>query len=373
MTALYSPFPLRSLTLRNRIGVSPMCQYSSVDGFADDWHLVHLGSRAVGGAGMVMAEASGITAAGRISPGDLGIYDDRHVEMLARIAGFIAKQGAAPAIQLAHAGRKAATQRPWHGGKPLPAKEATTGPAGEAAWPIIGPSAIPYDAGYQTPKAADATDITALIAAFVKAAERALRAGFHIIEIHAAHGYLLHSFLSPLSNQRTDAYGGSLENRCRLLLEIVAAVRRVWPERLPLFVRLSCTDWMSGDRRERFEAAAPSWDIDETCTLAGWLKAAGVDVIDCSSGGLHPQQKITVGAGYQVPFAERVRRTGIPTAAVGMITEAMQADQIVRNGQADLVFMAREMLRDPYWPLRHARDLQVKDAAVPKQYGRAFG
>ncbi len=366
MPALYAPLPLRSLTLRNRIGVSPMCQYSSTDGFADDWHLVHLGARAVGGAGLVMAEASGVTAAGRITPGDLGIYDDRHVGMLSRIAGFIAKQGAVPAIQLAHAGRKASATKPWDGGKPL---------AGPAAWTTLGPSAVPYDTGWPAPTAATADDLRAVVAAFAAAARRALDAGFQVVEIHGAHGYLLHSFLSPLSNQRNDAYGGSLENRCRLLLEVVAAVRAVWPERLPLFVRLSCTDWMEGDRRQRLEGAVPSWDIGESVVLAGWLKAAGVDLVDCSSGGLHPQQQIPVGAGYQVPFAERIRReAGIATAAVGMIVDPAQADQIIRNGQADLVLMAREFLRDPYWPLRHAADVHAaKGLPIPIQYGRAFG
>jgi 2,4-dienoyl-CoA reductase-like NADH-dependent reductase (Old Yellow Enzyme family) len=353
MSALFDPFTLRGETFRNRIGVSPMCQYSCSDGAATDWHLVHLGSRAVGGAGLVCAEATAISAEGRISPGDLGIYQDRHVEALARITRFISAQGAVPAIQLAHAGRKASCQVPWEGGKPL---------AAAMSWPTLGPSAVPFDAGYPSPRAMSDSDIIRLIADFASAARRALAAGFQVLEIHAAHGYLLHEFLSPLANRRQDRYGGSWENRCRLLGEVVDAVRSVMPESQPLFVRLSCSDWSEG-----------GWSIEESVELARHLRPRGVDLIDCSSGGQVAQAKIPIGPGYQVPFSERIRReAGIATAAIGMITQSAQADEVVRNGRADLVFMARELLRDPYWPLRHASELHAK-AAIPIQYGRAFG
>jgi 2,4-dienoyl-CoA reductase-like NADH-dependent reductase (Old Yellow Enzyme family) len=353
MPSLFSPLAIRDVTLRNRVGVSPMCQYRAVDGFADDWHLVHLGSRAVGGAGLVCVEASAVEARGRISPGDLGIYDDRHVDGLGRIARFVAAQGAVPAIQIAHAGRKASVSRPWEGDRPL------TPEAG--GWSIIAPSALPYTPAHAVPQAAGPADLAQLTQAFVAAAQRALAAGFHLLEVHGAHGYLLHSFLSPLSNQRTDAYGGSFANRCRFPLEVVAAVRAAWPERLPLFVRLSCSDWLPG-----------GWDIEQTVELSRQLAQAGVDGIDCSSGGLAPQAVIPVGAGYQVPFAEQVKRaSGCVTAAVGMITQAMQADELVRNGRADLVLMAREFLRDPYWVLRHAPEAHAQPP-VPVPYRRAF-
>jgi 2,4-dienoyl-CoA reductase-like NADH-dependent reductase (Old Yellow Enzyme family) len=323
-----------------------------VDGLANDWHLVHLGSRAVGGAGLVMAEASAVSAIGRISPQDLGIWDDLHIEPLARVARFIRGQGAAAAIQLAHAGRKASTRPPWEGGTPLT--------AAEGAWPVVGPSPIPFAEGYPTPEPLDEHGIRVVVEEFRAAARRAVAAGFELIEIHAAHGYLLHSFLSPFSNQRTDQYGGSLANRMRLPLAVVDAVRSVIPEAMPLFVRISATDWVEG-----------GWDVEQSVALARELGRLGVDVVDCSSGGLLPRVRIPTGPGYQVPFAERIRREGdIRTAAVGLITEARQADAIIRAGQADLVMLARAMLRDPYWPLRAAKALG-QDIAWPVQYGRA--
>jgi len=352
---LFEPFTLRGVTLRNRIGVSPMCQYSSQDGFANDWHLVHLGSRAAGGAALVIAEASAVEARGRISPQDLGIWDDAHVEMLARITHFIKSQGAVPAIQLAHAGRKASTARPWEGG----------GPVGrdQGGWQPVGASAIKFADNYQTPLALSSQEIGSICNAFRTAAIRANDAGFDWVEIHAAHGYLLHSFLSPLSNQRDDSYGGSFDNRIRLLLETARAMRTVWPEAKPLTVRISCTDWVEG-----------GWTLEESIALAKRLKDEGVDLIDCSSGGTSPTAKVPVGAGYQTPFAERIRREAdIPTAAVGMITQPMQADEIIRNGRADVVLLARELLRDPYWPIHAAQTLHQRDhAALPPQYARAF-
>ena len=353
MTDLFSPLTLRGVTLKNRLGISPMCQYSSQDGFASDWHLVHLGSRAVGGAALVMTEASAVLPEGRITSGDLGIYKDEHIEMLSRIFRFVEQQGAVPGMQLAHAGRKASTDLPWKGGKPV---DASAG-----GWtPIFGPTAVPFDTGYQTPKEMSKSEIATVIAAFAAASRRALAAGAKVIEIHAAHGYLINSFLSPLSNQRTDEYGGSLANRTRLLQEITVAIRKVWPDNLPLFVRLSATDWVDG-----------GWTIDDSVELARLLKPLGVDLIDCSSGGLVPYAKIPVGAGYQVPLASQVRREAqIPTATVGMITEAMQADQIIRNGEADLILTARASLRDPYLPL-HAASTVHKETKWPDQYLRA--
>lgn len=354
MSDLFTPLTIRDVTLRNRIAVAPMCQYSSHDGIADDWHLVHLGSRAVGGAGLVITEATAVQPEGRISPQDLGIYKEEHVEALARITRFIREQGAVAGVQLAHAGRKASTARPWEGG----------GPVGrdQGGWvPIVGPSPLAFDEGYQTPEAMDAAGIASVVEAFSVAARRSLEAGFEVIELHAAHGYLLHQFLSPLSNQRDDAYGGSFENRTRLVREVVEAVRREWPERLPLLVRLSATDWVEG-----------GWDIDQSVALARLLKPLGVDMIDCSSGGLVPHVRIPVGPGYQVAFAERIRREAdIPTGAVGLITEPGHADGIVRDGQADLVLLARELLRDPYWPRRAARKLG-REITPPAQYGRAW-
>jgi len=342
------------VTLRNRIVVSPMCEYSAVDGVPDDWHLVHLGSRAVGGAGLVFTEATAVSPEGRISPGDTGLWNDVQRDAWARIAGFVAAQGAAPGIQLAHAGRKGSTHVPWRGGKALAASE--------GAWTPVAPSAIAFDGDYPMPVALDAAGIAKVVADFRAAAQRARDAGFRIIEIHAAHGYLLHEFLSPLSNRRDDDYGGSLENRARIAREVVAAVREVWPAPRPLFVRVSATDWAPG-----------GWDIDECVELARLLKRDGVDVIDCSSGGTVPHPTIPLGPGYQVPFAARVRReAGIATAAVGLITEARQADEIVARGDADLIVMAREMLRDPYFPRRAAKELGV-DITPPVQYERGWG
>jgi 2,4-dienoyl-CoA reductase-like NADH-dependent reductase (Old Yellow Enzyme family) len=331
-----------------------MCQYSSVDGFANEWHFVHLGSRAVGGAGLVFTEAAAVEARGRISPQDLGIYRDAHIEPLQRITRFVHEHGAAAGIQLAHAGRKASTARPWEGGKPL--SEA------EGGWrPIAAPSALPFDEGYPTPEALDAAGIREVVGAFGRAAERALEAGFRVIEIHAAHGYLLHEFLSPLSNHRTDAYGGEFNNRTRIVREVVTAIRQHWPERCPLFARLSVTDWVEG-----------GWDVEQSIELARQLQPLGVDLIDCSSGGAVPGAKIPVGPGYQTGFAEQIRReAGMLTGAVGMITAPAQADTLIRTGQADLVLLARELLRDPNWPLRAARELH-QEIPAPPQYARAW-
>ena len=356
MPHLFDPFTLRSVTLRNRIGVSPMCQYSSKEGAATDWHLVHLGARAAGGAGLVIAEATAVSAEGRISPGDAGLWADRQIEPLARITRFVKAHGAVPGLQLAHAGRKASAARPWEGGGHLP--ESAGG------WPIVGPSPVAFGESLaRVPREMTVADLARVQAEFVAAAGRALAAGFEWLELHAAHGYLFHSFLSPLSNRRTDDYGGGFEQRIRFLLETTAAVRAAWPERLPLAVRLSCTDWTEG-----------GWDIGQSVELARRLKALGVDLIDCSSGGGVPKAKIPVGPGYQVPFAERIRReAGLATAAVGLITEPHQADAIIADGRADLVLLAREFLRDPFWPLHAARALGRKDALVPPiQYERAF-
>ncbi|MCE9616481.1 MAG: NADH:flavin oxidoreductase/NADH oxidase [Lentisphaerae bacterium] len=352
---LFQPLSMRGVALRNRIVVSPMCQYSSADGFASDWHLVHLGSRAVGGAGLVFTEATAVEARGRISPQDLGIWQDAHIDMLRRITTFIHEQGSVAGIQLAHAGRKASTARPWDGNAALTPDQ--------GGWrPLLAPSAIPFDASAPIPEAMTADQIREVTDAFVQAARRALDAGFKVAEIHAAHGYLLHEFLSPLSNTRTDLYGGSFENRTRLVRDVVAAVRQVWPESLPLFVRISATDWVAGD----------AWDLEQSIQLARLLKADGVDLIDCSSGGTSPTAKVPVGPGYQTAFAERIRReTGILTGAVGMITSPEQAETILATGQADVVSMAREFLRDPYWPLHAAPRLHTKPAPPPP-YGRAF-
>lgn len=353
---LFAPLTIQSVTLRNRIGVSPMCQYSSDDGVANDWHLVHLGARAVGGAGLVIAEATAVSPEGRITPGCAGIWADKHIEPLARINHFLKSQGAVPAIQLAHAGRKASASRPWEGDVHL-ADDA-------GGWPILAPSALAFGGGLEkVPRAMDEADIARVQHAFVAAADRALAAGYEWLELHAAHGYLGHEFLSPLTNQRSDRYGGSFDNRVRFLLETTRAVRAAWPERLPLGVRLSCADWVPG-----------GWDIEQSVELAQRLKAEGVDLIDCSSGGLVPDARIPVGPGFQVPFAERIRReAGIATAAVGMITAAAHADEIIRNGRAELVLLARELLRDAEWPLRAARALgQTAALAPPPQYARAW-
>jgi 2,4-dienoyl-CoA reductase-like NADH-dependent reductase (Old Yellow Enzyme family) len=350
---LFSPLRVRGVELRNRVGVSPMCEYSSVDGLANDWHLVHLGSRAVGGAGLVMTEAAAVTAEGRISPFDLGIWDDAHVAPLRRVAAFVAAHGAVPGAQLAHAGRKGSTARPWEGRAPVPPER--------GGWQPVAPSAIPYSERSLMPAELSAEEVDAVPAAFAAAAERALAAGFRWIELHAAHGYLLHTFLSPLSNARTDAWGGSFEGRARLVVETVRAVRSAVGEDVPVAVRVSATDWAPG-----------GWSDADTVALAPLLGEAGADVVDCSSGGLTPAQKVEVGPGYQVPFAEAVRReSGMLTAAVGLITEPAQADAIVREGRADLVLLARELLRQPYWPLHAARALG-QEAPVPVQYERAY-
>ena len=353
-TQLFTPLALREVTLRNRIVVSPMCEYSSPDGFATDWHMVHLGSRAVGRAGLVLTEATAVTADGRISPADLGIYRDEHVDALARIFRFIEAEGAVPGMQLAHAGRKASTAEPWKGGGPVA--------VADGGWtPIWAPSALPFREGWQTPRAMSADDIAGVVAAFAAAARRLLAAGGKVAEIHAAHGYLLHEFLSPLSNRRDDEYGGAFDNRTRIVRDVVDAVRAVWPERLPLFVRISATDWMEG-----------GWTIEDSIALAAQLKERGVDLIDCSSGGNVPRAAIPAGPGYQVPFAERIRReAGIMTGAVGMITEPAQAEAILAQGQADAIIMARQLLRDPYWPL-HAAGALGETVAPPVQYQRAF-
>lgn len=353
MSALFSPLTIREVTFRNRIAVSPMCQYSSEDGFASDWHLVHLGSRAVGGAALVIMEATAVEARGRISPQDHGIWKDEHIPFLERIASFLKQEGAAAGIQLAHAGRKASTWRPWEGSGEVPPEK--------GGWQPVAPSAVPFQAGYPLPAELTAAEIEDLVNAFAAAARRALAAGFQVVELHFAHGYLVHEFLSPLSNHRTDEYGGSFDNRTRFALEIAKAVRADWPNRFPLFVRISASDWVEG-----------GWDIEQSVALSRKLCALGVDLIDCSSGGLAPQQKITLGPGYQVPFAERIRReAGVYTGAVGLITSPQQADDIIRNEQADMVLLAREFLRDPYFPL-HAAKALGDPLPAPIQYQRAF-
>jgi 2,4-dienoyl-CoA reductase-like NADH-dependent reductase (Old Yellow Enzyme family) len=353
MPHLFEPLKIRGVELAHRIVVSPMCQYSSEDGLATEWHFVHLGSRAVGRAAAVITEATAVTADGRISPQDLGIWKDEHVEPLRRAFSFIAEQGSIPGMQLAHAGRKASTNQPWNGGKPIP-------PA-EGGWtPIFAPSALPFAEGYQRPRALSVGEIGGIVQAFAAAARRVEAAGGKIIELHAAHGYLLHSFLSPLSNQRADQYGGTFENRIRFVCEVVAAVRKVWPEKYPLWMRISATDWVEG-----------GWTLEESAELARLLKPMGVDLFDCSSGGNLAGVRIPVGPGYQVAFAEQVRRVaGVMTGAVGMITDPAQADQIVRSGQADVVVLARQFLREPYWPLLAARALG-HEIKWPVQYERA--
>jgi 2,4-dienoyl-CoA reductase-like NADH-dependent reductase (Old Yellow Enzyme family) len=352
MPHLFDPLRLRDLTLPHRVVVSPMCQYSSVDGFANEWHFVHLASRAVGGAALVFTEASAVTAAGRISPQDLGIWDDRHVEGLERIVRFMRGQACATGMQLAHAGRKASTAPPAKGGGAIAPVD--------GGWQPVGPTAEPFAATYPTPRPLDVAELPGLVAAFRSAAVRALAAGFDILEIHAAHGYLIHEFLSPLSNTRADEYGGSFDNRVRLCLEVIDAVRAVWPERLPLFVRISATDWTDG-----------GWDLEQSVELARRMRTRGVDMVDCSSGGNVPQAAIPFGAGYQVPFAAQIRRqAGIATGAVGLITTAAHANEIIERGDADCVLLAREMLRDPYWPFRAARELG-RLVPWPTQYLRA--
>ncbi len=351
MSRLFSPFTLRTITFRNRIFVSPMCMYSSRDGFPTDWHLVHLGSRAVGGAGLVMVEATAVSPEGRISPEDSGIWSDAHTEAFLPIARFIRENGAVPGIQLAHAGRKGSCTLPWLGGGPL-------GPE-SCGWQPLSPSAVPFAEGHPTPRPLTAADLDEIESQFRSATRRALAAGFQLVEVHMAHGYLLHEFLSPLANQRDDEYGGPLENRLRFPLRVARAVREEWPADLPLFVRISSTDWVEG-----------GWDLSQSVILSRQLKELGVDLIDCSSGFVVPDEPVPFGPGFQVPFAATVRaEAGIATGAVGFITEPAQAEQIVATGQADVVLLAREMLRDPFWPLHAAKALRV-DVPWPDQYLR---
>ena len=351
--ALFTPFRLRSVTFPNRVGVAPMCQYSAEDGLANDWHFVHLGARAIGGAGLVLSEATAVSPEGRISPQDLGIWDDAQVAPLARIAAFLSAQGSVPGIQLAHAGRKASTLRPWDGGGPATRER--------GGWtPIFAPSAVPFDEGWQIPEALDADGMTRLASAFAAGARRAAAAGFLVAEIHAAHGYLLHEFLSPIANRRGDAFGGSLDHRMRFPLRVVEAVRAAWPADLPLFLRLSATDWVDG-----------GFVPDEAVVFAREAKARGVDLVDCSSGGMHPKAVVPVAPGYQVPFAARIRReASVATAAVGLITEPLQAEEILVSGHADLVLLGRELLRNPRWPLAASEQLGAAQEG-PRQYLRA--
>ncbi|MGD2123043.1 MAG: NADH:flavin oxidoreductase/NADH oxidase [Gemmatimonadota bacterium] len=350
---LFSPLILRGVTLRNRIALSPMCQYSASEGKANDWHLVHLGARALGGVGLALLEATAVAPEGRISPQDLGIWNDDQVDSLAPIVRFLREQGAEVGIQLAHAGRKASSARPWEERGPL-------GPAAGGWSPVYGASPIPFDDGHPPPEELDQAGVEGVVSAFRAAAHRSLAAGFRVVEIHAAHGYLLHTFLSPLTNHRTDAYGGSFEHRTRLIREVVEAVREVWPQHLPLLLRISCTDWMPG-----------GWDLSDSVALARMVAPLGVDLMDCSSGGLDPGARIPTDPGYQVPFARQIRgEAGVPTGAVGLITEPSQADDIIRSGSADLVLLGRQLLREPHWPLRAARELG-QEVEWPAQYLRA--
>jgi len=352
MSHLFSPFRLRELTFKNRVFVSPMCQYSSDDGLPTDWHLVHLGSRAVGGAALVMVEATAVSPEGRISPWDSGIWSAGHASAFSRITRFVREQGSVPAIQLAHAGRKASTHRPWLGGKPITPDQ--------GGWQPIAPSALAFDVGHPVPREMTARDFDLLLQQFTDSTKWSLDGGFQVVELHMAHGYLLHEFLSPLSNRRQDEYGGSLENRMRLPLRVAKAVREIWPAPWPVFVRISATDWAEG-----------GWDLDQSVTFSSELKRLDVDLIDCSSGALVPHVRIPVGPGFQAPFAETIRHAAkIATGAVGMITEPRQAEEIIASGKADVVLLARELLRDPYWPLHAAAELG-DDIAWPEQYGRA--
>lgn len=350
---LLSPLTIRGLTFRNRIVMSPMCQYSAEEGLANDWHLVHLGSRAVGGVALVMVEATAVTRDGRISPGDMGIWGDQHLEPLARIARFVQGQGAVAGIQLAHAGRKASCEPPWQGGARLKSPES-------GGWPVVAPSPLPFTEGDPLPVPLDEDGIEAIVTAFATAAGRALAAGFRVLEIHAAHGYLLHEFLSPLSNQRADHYGGSLENRMRFPLRVVERLRQVMPAELPLFVRISATDWSEG-----------GWDVEQSIVFARRARDLGADLIDVSSGALVPKADIPVGKNYQVPFARRIRHEAeIRTGAVGLITDPQQANEIVTGGDADLVFLGRQLLREPYWALRAQKELD-EEPRWPLPYGYA--
>jgi 2,4-dienoyl-CoA reductase-like NADH-dependent reductase (Old Yellow Enzyme family) len=352
MSHLFSPLALRKTTFRNRVFVSPMCMYSSNDGLPTDWHMVHLGTRAVGGAGMVTVEATAVSPEGRISPFDSGMWSPAHAQAFGRITKFIREAGASPGVQLAHAGRKASTEVPWRGGGPLKAEQ--------GGWTPLAPSAIPFDTGYPVPREMTANDIENLVTQFVESTRWSNEAGFEVVEIHMAHGYLLHEFLSPLTNLRRDEYGGSFENRMRLPLRVARAVRETWPAERPVFVRISATDWAEG-----------GWELEQSIALAHALKEVGIDLIDCSSGGLVPHAEIAPGPGYQVPFARAIRKqVGIATGAVGLITEPRQAEQIITEGSADAILLARLLLRDPYWPLRAARELGA-DVQWPVQYGRA--
>jgi len=356
VSALFEPYALRSLTVPNRVWMSPMCQYSAEPtgpeaGVAGDWHLAHYGARATGGTGLILVEATAVSPEGRISPGDLGLWNDRQAQALRRIASFLTERGTVPGIQLAHAGRKASTDAPWRGGAPLDADH--------GGWLPLAPSAVPFDGGHPVPQELTEEQIRTVVRQFADAARRALAAGFQVAEIHGAHGYLIGEFLSPHSNRRTDAYGGSFENRTRFALEVVDAVREVWPRELPLFFRISATDWLDEG----------GWTADETVRFAGVLREHGVDLLDVSSGGNAPRVRIPTGPGYQVPFAARVKaETGMPVAAVGMITEPEQAEKVIANGEADAVLLGRELLRDPHWAIRAARELGEEPARLPDQY-----
>ncbi|MDR2219080.1 MAG: NADH:flavin oxidoreductase/NADH oxidase [Methylobacillus sp.] len=352
MALLFSPVKLRELELKNRIVVSPMCQYSADGGIPNDWHFVNYGSRAVGGAGLVIVEATAVCPEGRISPWDLGIWSQEHIPAYRRITDFIREQGAVPGIQIAHAGRKASCMQPWNGGKFIP--------IGAGGWQSIAPSALPFSPAHGTPHALTANEIEHIVELFVDAASRALAAGFEVAEVHCAHGYLLNEFLSPIANRRDDEYGGSLENRCRLPLRIARAIRELWPSQWPVFVRISATDWVEG-----------GWDLAQSIQFASWLKEIGIDLIDCSSGGMTPDAVIPAAPGYQVPFAAEIRKqANIASGAVGLITEPQHAEKILANGEADLIFLGRELLRNPYWPLHAAKHLGV-DITWPDQYARA--
>jgi 2,4-dienoyl-CoA reductase-like NADH-dependent reductase (Old Yellow Enzyme family) len=352
MAKLFTPLKLREIEFKNRIFVSPMCQYSAEGGMPNQWHLVHLGTRAVGGAALVMVEATAVCPEGRITPWCTGLWSEQHAQAFVPITDFIRQQGAVPAIQIAHAGRKASCDAPWNGGKYLP--------IGSGGWQTVAPSAIPLTAAHGTPHALTHDEIDGVVELFAAAARRALAAGFEVAEVHCAHGYLLNEFLSPLANQRSDEYGGSMENRCRLPLKVAQSLREIWPQQWPVFVRISATDWMEG-----------GWDLAQSVQFAKWLKDIGIDLIDCSTGGLILEAKIPVAPGFQVPFAAGVRQqAGIATGAVGLITEPAQAEQILADEQADAIFLARELLRDPYWPLHAAKALGV-DIEWPNQYARA--
>ena len=351
MAKINEPLTIKGITIKNRIGMSPMCQYSSVNGFANDWHFVHYGTRAVGGTGLIMVEATAVVPEGRITPFDLGLWNDTQIVGLQKITNFIHQQGAIAGIQISHAGRKASHDTPSAGGKQLPVQE--------GGWHAVAPSPIAFDPAGSKPDELDKSEIQTIIEQFKATALRAKQAGFKVLEIHAAHGYLIHEFYSPMSNQRTDEYGGSFENRIRLLLEITAAVQTVWPEEYPLFVRLSSSDWTEG-----------GWDLNDTIELSRILREKGVDLVDCSSGGNIISAKIPVAPGYQVHFSEEIRKTGILTSSVGLITSAEQMFEILEEGKADMIFLGRELLRNPYFPLLSA--LKTGDEVTwPKQYTRA--